>query len=173
MKIERIENELILRDAPGGLWIFGLFFAIIGAIFVFGSLGGFTNYDEVPRYAIYLSFLMGATGIGVGVWQISAHPLSKIIINPQIKIVRRTERGLFKNRDETYHFEEIAQFIAIEDEDDESNPIWKLAMLLKDGETIELTKVWSHDAEKYPETAQSLNQFARKPQIYTPERRRI
>jgi hypothetical protein len=173
MKIKQTENELILRDSPGCLWIFGLFFALIGAVFVFGALGGFTNYDEVPRYAIYLSFLMGAIAVGVGIWQSAAHPLSKIIVDAQVKTVRHTQRGLFKKHDETYHFEEIAQFIVLEDEDDESNPVWKMAMLLNDGETIELTKVWSHDEKQYLETAQNVNQFARKPQIYTPERRRI
>ncbi|HEX9960959.1 MAG TPA: hypothetical protein VGB00_08505, partial [Pyrinomonadaceae bacterium] len=117
MKIKHTENELILQDAPGCLWIFGLFFACIGAVFVFGSLGGFTNYDELPSYAIYLSFLMGAIGIGVGVWQISAHPLSKTIVDSQIKTVRHAERGLFKKHENTFHFEEIAQFIVIESED--------------------------------------------------------
>ena len=46
MKIKQTENELIIQETPGCLWIFGLFFAFVGAIFVYGSFGGLTDYDK-------------------------------------------------------------------------------------------------------------------------------
>ena len=44
MQIEQTGNEFIVRETPGCLWIFGLFFAFVGGIFVYGSLGGFMDY---------------------------------------------------------------------------------------------------------------------------------
>jgi hypothetical protein len=173
MRVENSSDELILRDSPGCMWIFGSFFAIIGAIFVYGSLGGFSNWDEVPRYAIYLSFLMGSIAIAVGVWQIGSHPLSKVIINPQVKTVVLSKRGLFAQSETTFHFEEIRQFIVSADKDDEDNPIWKIALFLNDGETIEITSAWSRDEKECLQTAQKINQFMSKPQIYASERRQL
>ena len=161
MKIKRAENNLILQDSPGCLWIFGSFFVLIGALFVYGSLGGFENRDEVPTYAIYLAFFMGAIAVGVGIWQIYIHPFSQISIDKQTRTIVCTQKGLFGKREKVYRFEEVAEFCVAESEDDESNPIWRTALKLNDGKTIEISKVWEHSRENSETAAETANNFIR------------
>ena len=159
MQAKQIDDELILRDAPGCLWLFGAFFVFVGGVFVYGSLGGFTNRDEVPWWLIPFSFFMGATTVGVGIWQIAAHPSSKVTMNSLTKTVLHERRGLFKKSDRIFRFDEIRHFSVEQSEDDESNPIWKLELNLTSGETVELTSVWERNQEKCEAVAQTANQF--------------
>lgn len=148
MRLTRTENELLLRDKPGCLWIFGLFFISVSSVFVYGSLGGFTNYDRVPGWAISFSFFMGAIGIAIGVWQISSHPLSKIVINRQTKIIAWSQRGLFKKIDRVFRFEDVREFAVDRGEDSEGDPIWKVELNLTSGETVEITRVWERNEKE-------------------------
>lgn len=159
MREKLIDGKLILQDAPGCLWLFGAFFVFVGSIFVYGSLGGFTNYDRVPWWAIAFSFFMGAIAVGVGIWQIALHPSSKVIINPRTKIVFQRQRGLFKKADRNFRFEEIRRFSVEQGEDGEGDPIWKLELILMSGETVELTSVWERNQEKCETVAAKANQF--------------
>ena len=148
MKIKLIEDELLIEETPGCVWIFGLFFAVIGGVFVYGSLGGFSNRDEVPQYAIYLSFLMGAAGIAVGIWLIYLSPITKVVVNRQTNTVVHTRRGLAGKQENIYSFQQIKQFCLIEEVDDDGDPIWSLGMELSDGETIVISARRTPD-EKY------------------------
>jgi hypothetical protein len=161
MKIKRAEDNLILQDSAIALWIFGLFFVFVGSIFVYGSLGGFENSDEVPSYAIYLAFSMGAIAVGVGIWQIYIHPFSQISINKQTREIVSTQKGLFGKREKVYHFDEVAEFCVVESEDDESNPIWRTALKLKDGKIIEISKIWEHRRENSENASEKANNFIR------------
>ncbi len=162
MRLRKTENELILRDKPGCLWIFGLFFILVSSVFVYGALGGFTDYDRIPDWAISFSFFMGAIGIAVGVWQISSHPLSKIVINRKAKTVVFTQRGLFKKTNRVFRFEEVQKFAVKEGEDDESNAIWKTELSLTSGETVEITSVWERKEKECEYAAETANNFLRK-----------
>lgn len=161
MKIKYAESRLILQDAPGCLWIFGAFFAFVGAVFVYGSLGGFENRSEVPRYAIYLAFLMGAMGVGVGIWQIYEHPLSRIYLDKQSRTIVFKRTGLLRKSEEIYRFEQLAEFFIDEDKDDEGDSIWRVAMKLNGGETIETTKIWERNRKDCERVAATANDFVK------------
>jgi hypothetical protein len=148
VKIKQSENELIIEETPGCLWIFGLFFAVIGGVFVYGSLGGFSNWNEASTLTIYLSFLMGAIAVAVGVWIIYRAPLTKVIVNRQTKTVVHIRRGLAGQQKNIYSFGQIKQFCLVEQEDSEGDPIWSLGMELSNGETIKISSLESHN-EKY------------------------
>ena len=67
MKTKQTANELIIRETPGCLWIFGLFFASIGGIIVYGALGGFSNWSEIPFWQLAMAFFMGAIADRAGI----------------------------------------------------------------------------------------------------------
>lgn len=159
MRVERAPDKLILRDAPGCLWLFGAFFIAVASVFVYGSVGGFTDYDQVPRYALVFSFVMGAIGIAVGVWQISAHPFSKVIIDKRFATVILTRVGLRGKNASVYNFFEIRDFFVTEGEDDEGGKLWRLALRLENGETVELSKVWERNESECRDTAQFANEY--------------
>lgn len=147
MKIKQNANELIIRETPGCLWIFGLLFCFVGGVFVYGSLGGFTNWNEVSVWIILMSFVMGAIACGVGYWVILRAPVTKIVISRASETVTHTRYGLFGVKKNIYSFDRIKQFCLVEEKDDESNTIWSLGMELASGETVKISSLPSHFEE--------------------------
>jgi hypothetical protein len=162
MQINQTENELTLRETPGCLWIFGLFFAIVGGVFVYGALGGFVDSARHELWMLAAAFVMGSIGVGVGAWIIYRAPVTKIIINRIAGEVFLTRYGLFGRRQTFYHFDEIEQFSLIEDEDDEGNPIFSLGMNLINGDRIQISALPSHDERFKREFVFQTNEFMRK-----------
>jgi len=162
VKIRENVNELIIEEKPGCLWIFGLFFAVIGGVFVYGSLGGFTNRDEVSQFAIYLSFLLGAMGVAVGIWIIYRAPVTNIVVNRQTNSVTHTRIGLSGKKEKIYSFGQIKQFCLIEEKDSESDLIWSLGMELSSGETIKISSLESHNEKFKRDFVFQTNEFLQK-----------
>ena len=162
MKLRQNANELIIEETLGCLWILGLFFAVIGGIFVYGSLGGFTNRDEVSQFVIYLSFLMGAIGVAVGIWIIYRAPITKIVVNRQTNRVTHTRRGLSGKQEKNYSFGQIKQFCLVEEKDSEGDLIWSLGMELSSGETIKISSLESHNEKFKRDFVFQTNEFLQK-----------
>lgn len=162
MQTEETGNELIVRETPGCLWIFGLFFAFVGGMFVYGSLGGFVNYDQHELWMLALSLLMGLTGIGVGIWIIYGAPVTKVVINRLDDTVLMTRYGLFGKRESFYDLDEIERFCLVEEKDDEGGNIWFLGMKLTGAETIKISTFASHDELFTGNFVFQINEFTRK-----------
>ena len=152
-------DKMFIEETPGCLWLFGLFFAVIGGIFVYGSLGGFTNRDEVPAYAIYLAFFMGAVGVAVGTWIISRAPVTKVTVDREKQTVTHLRLGLFGKRQKIYAFDHLKGFIVIEEKDDEGDPIWSLGMELSNGELVTISSLPRHDEQFKRNFVFRANQF--------------
>ena len=162
MKIKQTVNELTLQETPGCMWIFGLFFALIGGIFVYGALGGFTNWSEVAYWELAMAFSMGAIALAVGVWVISKAPITKIVIDRIQDKVFLTRYGFSGKIVTVYRFDEIEQFCLIEEKDDEGSPVWSFGMKLNAGEPIIITAIASHCEEYERKYVFESNEFMRK-----------
>lgn len=145
MQFERIDNELIIRETPGCLWIFALLFLVVGGLFVYGSLGNFTNQSSVPFWLITVAFVMGSIGCAVGLRLIHRSPITKIVVDRDSETVAYTTYGLTGRTHKVYHFDEIEEFCLIEDRDSEGGLIWSLGMEIAGGETIKISSLESHD----------------------------
>lgn len=163
MKIKQTPNELIIQETPGCLWIFGLFFAIVGGIFVYGALGGFSNWNEVSFWQLALAFFMGAIAVAVGIWMIYKAPISKVVIDRIEDKVLLKRFGLFGKREIIYKFSEIKEFCLIEDKDDENEPIWSFGMELDNGEIIKISSMPLHSENYQRKYIFETNEFMRKP----------
>jgi hypothetical protein len=161
MRLTVSPDKLILRETPGCLWLFGSFFISVSAVFVYGSLGGFTDYDRVPWWAIAASFLMGTIGISVGVWQIFLAPVTFIEIDRRRKTVVHRRRGLFGSKSDEYGFDQVKQFCAEQDLDDEGDPIWYLGLEFYGGKIVRITSMPSRTKEKDRDIAEKANHFLR------------
>jgi hypothetical protein len=145
MQIERIDNELIIRETPGCIWIFSSLFLVVGGIFVYGSLGNFTNHSSVPFWLITVAFLMGSIGCAVGLRLIHKSPITKIIIDRDNETVAYTTYGLTGRTHTVYYFDEIEEFCLIEETGSAGELIWSLGMEISGGETIKISSLESHD----------------------------
>ena len=159
MQTEQTQNELIISETPGCIWIVGLFFALIGGILVYGALGGFTDYDRHPAWTLALTFLMGSMAVGTGIWIIYGAPITRVVINRIENVVQMTRRGLFGKRETFYAFEEIERFCLIEEKDDEGSPIWSLGFQLADDELIKISAHASHDEQFKQNFVFQINEF--------------
>ncbi len=162
MQTEQTNNELIIRETPGCLWIFGLFFAIVGGSFVYGALGGFSNWGEQSLWTLALAFLMGSIAVAAGIWIIYGAPVTKVIINRVENTVQMTRYGLFGKRESYYDFAEIERFRLVEEKDTEGDDVWFLGMELTDGETIKISSFASHDERFKSNFVFQTNEFTRK-----------
>jgi hypothetical protein len=165
MQIEKTPNELVIRETPGCLWIFGLFFALVGGVFVYGALGGFSDFGRQTLWTLAIAFVMGAIGVAVGVWIIYGAPITKVVIDRIDDTVVIKRFGLFGRRENQYAFEEVEQFRLIEEEDDEGSLIWSLGMELTNGETIKISSHPSHDERFKRDFVFQANEFMFK-QLY-------
>ena len=163
MRLKEDFNQITVQETPGCLWIVGLFFAFVGGIFVYGSLGGFTDYDKQPPWMLMLVCLMGSTAVGFGIWAIYNAPITKVVIDRIDKNVLITRFGLFGKRQNVYQFDEIKYFRLIEDLDDEGSLIWSFGIELSSGELIKITSLPSHSEEYERQYVFQTNQFMNKP----------
>ncbi|MBX7169727.1 MAG: hypothetical protein K1X72_02145 [Pyrinomonadaceae bacterium] len=159
MQISQTENEMIIRETPGCLWFFGLFFAVIGGLFVYGSWGGFTNYDGQSFWTVTITFLMGSIAFITGIWLIYRAPVTRVVINRREDFVSIVQYGLFGRQYSEFDFEEIEQFYLIEERDGEGDLIWSLGMKLTDDETIKISSLPSHDERFKQDFAMKANIF--------------
>lgn len=162
MKTTQDENFLTLYETPGCLWFMGLFFMLVGGIFVYGALGGFADYPSQPAWILTAALLMGAGGVAAGIWIIYGAPLTKVVVDRINDEVVITKRGLFGRRESFYTFDEIRYFRLVEDRDDEGAPVWSVGMELMDGEIIKITSLPSHYEEYERRYVFQTNEFMRK-----------
>lgn len=162
MKTIQTPNFLTLYETPGCLWFIGLFFMLVGGIFVYGALGGFANYQSQSPWMLAAALLMGSCGVGVGIWIIYGAPITKVVIDRINDEVVMTKRGLFGKRETVYAFEEIKYFRLIEERDDEGAPIWSVGMELSGGELVKVTSLPSHSEEYERKYIFQTNEFMRK-----------
>lgn len=159
MKAEQIGDRLIITETPGCLWIFGLFFAFVGGILVYGALGGFSNYSSVPAWQLFFAGAMGAIAVSAGIWIIYRAPANKIIINREDTTVTFKCFGLSGATREIYNFVEINRFCLIEEKDDEGDLIWSLGFEKFDGEMIKISSLPSHDESFKRDFVFQINEF--------------
>jgi hypothetical protein len=141
-----IENNhgLSLKNNPSPIRFLGIFFLLIGSAFVYGSLGGYSNYAEASGLAIKLHFSFGIIAVCVGVWLI-ATKTSRVEIFAATQTVNLIESNLFGEKQTSIPFCKIKQFIVSEKEDQDGDSIWKVDAELESAEILELSSVWLHD----------------------------
>lgn len=156
MKCRNSGSSLIIEDSPGPYWFLGLFFLSVGLVFVYGSLGGYSNYQEASLLAIRLHFIGGAIAVSVGGWLLFT-PATKLLISPTTKTLSISRKGVFSKEEHTLHFAGIQRLEAIEEKDSDGDPIWKIVIRDQYGEFIEFSSLLSHDGEGTAEVISKAN----------------
>lgn len=144
------------------MWLVALFFGSIGGVFVYGALGGFTNYQFIAPYKIFFAFVMGMIGVSAGCWFIYRSPITKLTINNLSETVDLHRFGVFGKSENKYAFDEISQFFLISEKDTEGDSIWLLGMELADGEVIRISSLESHSEEFKRKFVYETNLFMHK-----------
>ncbi len=162
MKVEESVNEITIKETPGCLWIFGLFFVIMGGILVYGTLGGFSNWNEVETWQLIVAFFVAASIMMGGIWVISEAPIMRVVINRIEDTVSIVKYGFFGKRTNLYRFDEIKQFCLIEDTDSEGDANWSIGMILANSEQVKISSVPLHSEDHERKFVFQINEFMRK-----------
>ncbi|HMO82411.1 MAG TPA: hypothetical protein PKD24_16670 [Pyrinomonadaceae bacterium] len=144
MKAWEDHGRLYVKEAPGCLWFLGALFILVGLPFVYGSLGGFVNKDEVPFIARVLGTVLGLVAIGTGIWIIFRAPVTIIVADSISGTITLSRRGIFRWTKEVYPLSEIGKFVLIEETDSEGDPIWSLGVEFVNGRTEAVSSLQSH-----------------------------
>jgi hypothetical protein len=167
MQSEETENELILRETPGCLWIFGSFFAFFGGLFVYGVLSGLFASDWRDALMLAVFFALGALALAAGLWLVHDAPVTRIAIDRNAERVSITRYGLFGRRHSSHAFDEIEHFYLIEERDGEGAPVWSLGLAFATGEKLKISALASHDERFKRDFVFQTNEFMGKPLLST------
>lgn len=137
MKVLQTQNQLIIKENPGCLWLFSLFFAAFGILFVYGAFNGFILFGIQAPWAASLTFLLGLIGILMGFFVIYKTPINNLEIDKEKSEVAVISWRIFGKRTTIYHFDEIERFCLIENQ----NEVWSFGIEFSDGEKISLTSL--------------------------------
>ena len=159
MKIAEHGQQLTISETPGGAWLFGAFFMIVGAAFVFGASGGYSNYFEVPRYGLVFHFVGGSIALAIGLGVIFIAPMTRISIDRSTSKLHLKRRGFMKRINRFYSFDEITDFYVIEGKDSDGGPVWSLSIDFADGTDLKISAFDCHDEKYIRDIAFRANEF--------------
>lgn len=155
MKVFQSQNHLLIKENPGCLWIFGLFFAAFGILFVYGALNGFFIFGIQTPWAANLTFLLGLAGVAIGIWTIYKTPINNLEIDKAENQIILISWGIFGKRISIFNFDEIERFCLIEEE----NNNWAFGFKLNDGEIISVTSLGKHPENYEDKYVYPINVF--------------
>lgn len=138
-------SEITIQDRPGCFWLFGLFFVLVGGIFVVGATGLFSNLEEVSLPVRGLTFLMGMAGVGAGLYVIADAPRSRAVCDFQSHVFTVHQKGLLRGRTGIIPFDEIQTVFAEQSEDTDGGEIYRPALQLLDGRIVPVSQLWNHN----------------------------
>lgn len=159
MKIERSGEILVIRETPGLLWVLGGFFIAISSMFVYGALGGYSNWNEALRFTIGAHLAMGLIGISVGFGVIFSAPVTRIVIDRFNRTLLYRVRGLLRRSETVYRFDQIDSFSLIEEKDSDGDPKWSVGLKLREGEVLKVSRLESPDESYKRNFVNQANEF--------------
>ncbi len=154
--IKNKHDDIILKTNPNPLRFIGLFFFSISSLFVYGSLGGYSNYAQATELTIKLHFLFGSVGVCIGSWLILTKS-SYVQISAATQTVAVIKSNLLGKKQTLIPFYKIKEFIISDDLDEDRNLVWKVDLELESGEITELTTLWLNDKEQCEKAANTAN----------------
>ena len=148
MKVVQTSEHILIKENPGCLWISAFFFAVFGALFIYGALNGFYFFGLNSPWAATLTFFLGALGIMLGLWIIYRTPISHLLIDKRENVVELIRYGIFGKHTVSYDFDEIERFCLIESFDRKDASRWSFGFELVTGEKVPVTSL-GFQAEDY------------------------
>ena len=138
MRISERGSTLVVRDTPGCVWVFGLWFIAGGAIALIMPFVA-VNRDEVPGWAKLVAFLIGIAVVTAGGLVIRATPSTYTVIDSAAGRVRVTTRHFGgPARVEELALTDVALLQVLPGTDSDGDTNYSLRLLLKDGRAIPL-----------------------------------
>jgi hypothetical protein len=145
MRITRSAGKITIRDRPGSSWGLGLFLLSGGLLAMAMALGLAANAAELQPWERLASFGIGLGVSGGAILWLQHNPGTRTELDLTRRRMRIVRSGIAGRRLRELGFGEVESFEVEEQVDGEGNPVWRPAALLRDGERVGLSMLWSHD----------------------------
>lgn len=163
MKITQEGGRLIIRETPVIVWVFGGLFAIVGAVFVYGALGGYSNYAEASRFTIGAHLAGGLIGIAVGLILIQSSPATTVTIDRSAQSIVYTTHWTSGRNSQSFSFAQIDSFTLLEEPDPDGDPVYWLGLRFNDGKELKISRLGSPSESYKRDFVFQANEFMQKP----------
>lgn len=140
---EKNPNQLVIKDYPVALWIFG------GIAFVTGA------YFIVSRAA----FVVGLIALGIGILVSLLPPVVTVIADRGREILILRKRALLRRSEEEYPFWDIDSVEVERSHDSEGSTTYRVALVLSSGEWVPLRGYYSSGLSTKEKQARRLREF--------------
>ena len=165
MKLKETDLGLEIKHTPGCLWVFGCFFFVVGSIFLYGLLGGFSNYDKIETWEIAVGLVISLSIIVVGIWQILSHPVMITTINGRNKTITLVEKGFIRRQKRELKFSEVSKFEIVEEKDSEGDSFYYIVLKTKRSEKIKLSSSGIQVESYVLEIKDEINRYLEKEKL--------
>lgn len=149
---------LRIDDRPGAHWAVALLFVGVGAVFVLGPLGLFTNAGEVGWFARGASMVMGGCGVGAGLWIARTSPYSRLVHSQATGRVRITRVGTAGRSALEWPAAEVTSVVIAAKKDDDGDDVFQVRLALASGSDVPVSLLWSHDGDGARNSARLLGE---------------
>lgn len=146
-----------LVDRPGGVWLFCLFFVVVGGIGWFASIAALI---AAPGPMPLLAALLSTAAIGAGVIGIDQVPRTRVHVDTRSHRLVVERRGL-RRQGRTVPFAEIRDVTLATDRDADGDEVVRPMIILNDGARVALSMLWQRDRAAVQHLADTLRQWVR------------
>ncbi|MBC7796051.1 MAG: hypothetical protein H7Z37_04165 [Pyrinomonadaceae bacterium] len=154
---------MIFADNTRYFWIIGAIVFVISSIVLY-------YLNDVLRRAEYNAsglasatiFLICLTAISGGFWLIFHHPFRKIIIDRNAETVEVKQRSFVKMSQSEYELKDIFMFDVGKMINESGDDMFRVELVLKNGQRIPLASKWTNSREFCRNTANEAEDFIRK-----------
>lgn len=159
MKVFQTSDNLIIKENPGCLWLFGLFFVAFGILFIYGAFNGFVIFAAQTPWTVFFTCFLGILGIFIGLFTVYKTPIHQLEIFKDENQVLLITWNLLGKRTEIYHFNEIERFCLIEYQNQLGTSNWNFGLKLNNGNKIPITSLGKHPEDYESKYVLPINIF--------------
>ena len=132
-------------------------------------LGLATNAADLQPWERLASFGIGLGVTGGAIWWLRHSPGTRTELDLTRRRLCVVRYGIAGNRRRQLTFGEVRSFQVKQEVDDDGNSVWQPAALPRNGETIALSELWSHDRLGIAEAATVMSRACDLPSPPRPE----
>jgi hypothetical protein len=152
-------GRLVVDASTGPVPVLGVFFLLIGGIFVYGLLGGFVNLYDVERWERAVAWAVSLTVMGAGVWILHEARSHRTVIDPVRRTVVIARRAPFHTAREQIRLAEVREAVVTREVDSDGDPVHGVAIELQGNRRASLTPILYTDHAICDRATAEINRF--------------
>lgn len=164
MQIKRKGGHILLYDRAAPYWMLGLFLLGGGVVAMAAPTGLATNATDLTRWERLASFGVGLSVSAGALWWLWQSPSTRVDFDLTGRRMRIRRVGILGRQVQELCFEVLTSVELEEAEDSDGGLVSRPAVRLRDGESILLSQLWSHDRQGVSEAASAAAQACSLPE---------